>query len=148
VYQSKRALSTLCPNPAALVLLGRSWIKPGVPHVWLLHGSLGAGKTTLIRGLLRALGVRARVTSPTFNLVRQYQLHRQPWRLAVHIDAYRIKGCEEIRALELPEITNDPAVLVLVEWPENIPGWSWGPALSFNLRHHRDGRLARVKIVS
>ncbi len=80
-----------------------------------LFGSLGAGKTTFAQGIARGLGVTANVTSPTFNLVSEYE-GRVPF---FHIDAYRLHNIEEAYSIGLEEYFYSGGVTV-VEWPENI----------------------------
>src|SRR5262245_18924853 len=77
----------------------------------LLTGDLGAGKTTFVRGLAAAMGVSARVTSPTFTLAHTYE-----GRLRLHhLDAYRLERRAELLDLDLPALLDDQAV-VAVEW--------------------------------
>ncbi|MEK7187611.1 MAG: tRNA (adenosine(37)-N6)-threonylcarbamoyltransferase complex ATPase subunit type 1 TsaE [Patescibacteria group bacterium] len=84
-----------------------------------LTGELGSGKTELTRSLLRVLGVKGRVTSPTFTLIRKYKLSaRTPFKLAFHIDCYRLKKPEELLMLGFREIIENPEHLVIIEWPE------------------------------
>lgn len=78
-----------------------------------LHGDLGAGKSTLARALLRALGVTGTIRSPTYTLVEQYPLPGAG--LALHLDLYRIGDPGELEFLGLDA---DEARLWLVEWPE------------------------------
>ncbi|MEE8131555.1 MAG: tRNA (adenosine(37)-N6)-threonylcarbamoyltransferase complex ATPase subunit type 1 TsaE [Candidatus Paceibacterota bacterium] len=78
-----------------------------------LTGELGSGKTTFIQGFLRAVGVKKRITSPTFIIIRRYN-H------IYHIDCYRIKKPKEILDLGLKEIINNPQNIVLIEWADNI----------------------------
>ncbi len=92
-----------------------------------LHGDLGAGKTTFTQGLLRALGVNGRVTSPTFLIVRRYALKSQKskvkgqrFRNAYHFDLYRIHAASELRTLEFDTIIADPENIVIIEWPERL----------------------------
>lgn len=90
----------------------------GVIH---LRGDLGAGKTTFARALLRALGIDARIKSPTYSLVESYALGE----LAIHhLDLYRIADPGELEWLGLPDLAT-ARHLILIEWPERA-----GDALS------------------
>lgn len=84
----------------------------------LLEGDLGAGKTTLVRGLARGLGVAGDVTSPTFGLLA---VHAGSRRQLLHVDAYRLSRPEELDGLLLEELARPPYNLV-IEWPERIAG--------------------------
>ena len=82
-----------------------------------LTGPLGAGKTTLARGLLRALGVGGRIKSPTYTLIEPYETMAGPVH---HLDLYRLVEPGELEFLGLPDFLDEPG-LVLVEWPEKAP---------------------------
>ncbi len=86
--------------------------------MFALRGDLGAGKTTFVQGFLKGLGSRARVTSPTFILMRRYRLKGKKFSNVFHIDAYRLKTPGHLSALELGAVFADPRSIVLVEWPE------------------------------
>lgn len=93
-----------------------------------LFGDLGAGKTTLTRGLLRGLGFEGDVGSPTFPIVQTYEELCPPlW----HVDLYRIEDPSEIDELALDEALED-SVLV-IEWPERLGGSLWKHALRLHL---------------
>ncbi len=80
-----------------------------------LHGDLGAGKSTLARAVLRALGVRGAIRSPTYTLIEPYQLDSGDE--ALHLDLYRIAAVAELEFLGLDALA-EQASLWLVEWPE------------------------------
>ncbi|MFP5345424.1 MAG: tRNA (adenosine(37)-N6)-threonylcarbamoyltransferase complex ATPase subunit type 1 TsaE [Actinomycetes bacterium] len=106
----------------------------------LLSGDLGAGKTTLTRGIGEALGVRGAVTSPTFVLAREHpSLTGGP--PLVHVDAYRLESFDEVEGLDL-ESSLEEAVTV-VEWGEGLVEGLSGDRLEVRLRRPRGG--ARVQ---
>jgi len=84
-------------------------IKPG--DILALYGDLGSGKTTFVRFLVEALGLKNRVQSPTFVIIRKY-------RNLNHIDLYRLTSEEEVKDLGLGEILNDKDSITVIEWPE------------------------------
>ena len=100
-----------------------------------LHGDLGAGKSTLARALLRALGVTGTIRSPTYTLVEQYPL--PVGGMALHLDLYRIGDAGELEFLGL-----DPAEarLWLVEWPERGQGALPAADLEVRLAVEGEGR--------
>ncbi len=110
----------------------------------LLWGPLGAGKSTLARGLVRALvGSEAEVPSPTFTLVQHYAA--DGLRLA-HIDLYRLKSPEEAFELGLEEAMAEGAVVI--EWPERLGGALPGDRLDIVIGLDADDELARRVVVS
>lgn len=88
------------------------------PRVVILRGDVGAGKTTLVRGIAEALGAAAEdVSSPTFALVQEYAGTRVR---VLHLDLYRLETEEEVAALGIDELASAPDALVLVEWGERF----------------------------
>ena len=92
----------------------------GPPKLVLLRGDLGAGKTTMVKGIADAFHAASTddVTSPTFTLIHEY---RAPEMSVYHIDLYRIDTQRELDTLGLDELINDERNLVLIEWGEKFP---------------------------
>ncbi len=85
-----------------------------------LSGDLGAGKTTLSQAVARELGVKENVVSPTFVIMKIYELERQKWKHLIHIDAYRLESALELEKLGWKELCRDSQNLILIEWPERV----------------------------
>lgn len=92
--------------------------------ILLLEGELGAGKTTFVRALAKALGVSARIKSPTFTLMHVHRVRLKTkvlgLKFLIHCDAYRIKNAGELRDVGLMEYVSRPDTLVVVEWGEKV----------------------------
>lgn len=89
-------------------------------QVLALSGDLGAGKTTFVQHLARALGVQDMVPSPTFVIMRNYATTDTVFTHLVHMDAYRIEREEELAPLHLESIFNNPHTLMCIEWPAKL----------------------------
>jgi tRNA threonylcarbamoyladenosine biosynthesis protein TsaE len=115
------------------------------PKLVLLRGDLGAGKTTLVKGIAAAFEAAAEedVTSPTFTLVHEY---RGPRANLYHIDLYRIDTLRELETLGLDDLRSDNSIL-LIEWGEKFPRLVREQDLEIALERESDaGR--RIKISS
>ncbi|MFA5061871.1 MAG: tRNA (adenosine(37)-N6)-threonylcarbamoyltransferase complex ATPase subunit type 1 TsaE [Patescibacteria group bacterium] len=89
-------------------------------EVVLLSGELGAGKTTLIKGLARGLGIKNEMTSPTFTLMNVCPM--PAGRNFVHIDTYRLKNAQELIDIGVEDYLGKPNTICVIEWPEKISG--------------------------
>lgn len=87
--------------------------------VLALFGDLGSGKTTFTALLAQKLGIKDRVTSPTFTIMREYQIPNSKRKL-IHIDLYRIEDPTSLQSLGLEEIFRNPHNLVIIEWPNRL----------------------------
>lgn len=94
-----------------------------------LTGDLGTGKTTLIKGMAKGLGVKRNITSPTFVLMKIYDTdvsrmttdgRRSRIRRLCHVDAYRINDSRELIDIGILEYINEPETLVIIEWAEKV----------------------------
>ena len=88
-------------------------------NIVCLYGELGAGKTTFVSGFARGLGINRRILSPTFVIVRQYQIPKNSGIL-FHIDLYRLQNSREIEDLGIAELLGDLGNVVIVEWAEKL----------------------------
>jgi tRNA threonylcarbamoyladenosine biosynthesis protein TsaE len=109
-------------NPEETAALGEEWGGQAGPG-WVigLSGDLGAGKTQLVKGLARGLGIKSRVQSPTFALVHEYVDGRVP---LAHIDLYRLETPAQIIAAGLEEYFNRPPGVAVIEWCERWPNFA------------------------
>ena len=92
------------------------------PTVIALHGDLGAGKTTFAQGFAEALGIKHRIISPTFIIVRKYQISNFKFQISnfYHIDLYRIESERDIQNLGILELLKNPCNIVFIEWAEKM----------------------------
>ena len=114
----KKLIAGICSRSAAETELLAAKVGAILPvdTVFALHGDLGAGKTTFVRGLARAWGIQEAVTSPSFNLYTIYKGDRQ----LIHLDAYRLGSGADLDALMIEDFLQPPWCFA-VEWPERIP---------------------------
>ncbi len=105
-----------------------------------LSGELGAGKTTFVQALGRALGVKEPMQSPTYVLMKSYPINYPSNSLGagkhftrlIHIDAYRLASAKEFAALKPELFLKDPANIVCIEWPERVEGALPTPDITLN----------------
>jgi tRNA threonylcarbamoyladenosine biosynthesis protein TsaE len=95
-------------------------LAPTGATVITLTGDLGAGKTALTKIIATKLGIADVVTSPTFVVMKEYEMELEQWSRLIHIDAYRIETNDELAPLKMAEVLADHTNLVLIEWPEQM----------------------------
>lgn len=105
-----------------------------------LEGDLGAGKTTLARGLIKGLGHDGAVKSPTYAIVEPYDHLPIP---CFHFDLYRLADPEELEYLGIRDMLNDSSIL-LFEWPDKAQGEL--PAADIHIQIHHDNHLRRLDV--
>ena len=108
--------------------------KPGKKALVLaLQGDLGAGKTTFIQGFSKGLGIKEKILSPTFILMKKFKIQNPKFQINpkskiqkskfthfYHIDCYRLKNGKDLEVLDFKEIISNPENIVAIEWPEKV----------------------------
>ncbi len=134
------------PDETATMALGGQLIdeilgRYGRSSLVFLRGELGAGKTTLVRGMLKHLGYTGVVKSPTYTLLEPYNIDGQE---LFHFDLYRVHDPQELEFVGIDEII-DTAGIKLFEWPERAAGWLPEPTVDVKLEVAGESRVAHVQ---
>ncbi|MGH9594843.1 MAG: tRNA (adenosine(37)-N6)-threonylcarbamoyltransferase complex ATPase subunit type 1 TsaE, partial [Bryobacteraceae bacterium] len=116
------------------------------PMLVLLKGDLGAGKTTLAKGIISGLGAAREedVTSPTFTLVHAFSNSERTGEKVYHVDLYRVEGTQELESLALEDILSEPCIAI-VEWSERLTLRTAWPLVHVELQHG-GGEQRRIRI--
>ena len=109
--------------------------------VVFLKGDLGAGKTTLVRGFMRAAGHSGTVKSPTYNIVEEYQLKQ---RLFFHFDLYRLNDPEELEWIGIADYLQEQSICFF-EWPEKGAGYIGTPDVILSLTPTAKGHVLEIE---
>ncbi|MCM5704806.1 tRNA (adenosine(37)-N6)-threonylcarbamoyltransferase complex ATPase subunit type 1 TsaE [Larsenimonas salina] len=139
-------MTILLNDEAAQVAFGR-WLGQTLAGRGLvfLEGELGAGKTTMTRGILSAYGHDGAVKSPTYTLMEPYELDSAR---IYHFDLYRLGDPEELEFLGARDVLGDGECLKLVEWPSRGEGWLASPDITVTLDVMDEGRRATLSASS
>lgn len=86
-----------------------------------LEGELGAGKTVFVKGAAKALGIKGKIKSPTFTLIKKHPIFLSKcFKFLYHLDCYRLRDHRDLAILGIGEILNDPQNLILIEWSDRV----------------------------
>ncbi|MEX2013562.1 MAG: tRNA (adenosine(37)-N6)-threonylcarbamoyltransferase complex ATPase subunit type 1 TsaE [Parcubacteria group bacterium] len=85
-----------------------------------LQGELGAGKTHFVKALGQMMGINERIVSPTFVIIKSYDMDWRGFKKLIHIDAYRLEKESELLNLGWNKLVENPENLILIEWPERV----------------------------
>ena len=109
-----------------------------------LDGDLGTGKTTLVKEIIFALGVKEKVKSPTFTIIEPYELNNEN---IYHVDLYRIIDPTELEIIGLREYLNESKAIIFIEWPEKSYGYLKKFDLKISLKHlSKNERKCRIEL--
>lgn len=112
---AKEILKKKVPLPPA-----RGGRKGKKAFVVALEGELGSGKTTFLQGFAKGLGIREKILSPTFVILKKFRLPSPKFQWFYHIDCYRIEKAKELLILGFKEVISEPQNIVVIEWAEKI----------------------------
>jgi len=118
VFETKSAKETqkageLLAKEIVLLPLGKK------ARVICLNGDLGGGKTTFLQGFAKGLGVKEKILSPTFVILKRFGL-KEPYKNFYHMDCYRLQGIEDLSSLGFGDILLDSQNIIAIEWAERI----------------------------
>ncbi len=113
----------------------------------LLFGDLGAGKTTLVKGLAQGLGVTENITSPTFSLMNVYTIPQHPSATTLaHFDTYRLDNPADFIQIGALDYLGEKNTISIIEWPEKIlPLLTGKNSKNITLQHQDDNRVITIK---
>lgn len=137
----KQPESFYCQDETQMLALGAKLARQLVPgQLIFLQGNLGAGKTTLVGGILRGLGYQLPVKSPTFTLVESYEL--APLML-YHFDLYRLNNSQELDMIGFRDYLQ-PQNVCLIEWPEKAEDYLPPPDILIEISRDHNGRIVNI----
>ncbi|KHD04884.1 hypothetical protein PN36_01300 [Candidatus Thiomargarita nelsonii] len=135
-------MAQLIPTAAAMENFGAQLAYAcDLRTIFHLCGDLGVGKTTLVRGFLRALGHKGIVKSPTYTLVEPYQIDGQ---MIYHFDYYRLGDPEELEYLGIRDYLEENSIC-LIEWPEKGEPLTPAADVQIHITHHAEARLIEMQ---
>lgn len=107
------------------------------PLIIALEGELGTGKTSFLKGLAKGLGLKQKITSPTFLVMRRYSLPRRikKFSLLYHVDAYRITGRRDVDAAGITRALHDSRAIVAIEWADTIKKYLPKDSIKIKMEH-------------
>lgn len=134
--------SSYLADEAATLAFGARLVRRLQPgSLVFLCGDLGAGKTTLVRGMLRGLGFEGPVKSPTYTLLEPYEFSNY---MVYHFDFYRVASSQELDFIGIDELV-DSSALKLVEWPERVAERLPPADLTVRMRAQGEGRRIEIE---
>ncbi|MFZ2310723.1 MAG: tRNA (adenosine(37)-N6)-threonylcarbamoyltransferase complex ATPase subunit type 1 TsaE [Patescibacteria group bacterium] len=112
-------------------------------EVFLLSGDLGAGKTCLTQGIAAGLGIKGRVNSPTFNIMKVYKIKKGLVKTLCHIDAYRLKTGQDLINIGFDDYLQKDSVIV-IEWAELVESIWPKDRIKIEIKNFKDGRKIKI----
>jgi len=118
--QTQKLGESFAKNVLALQRTSLAQGKNNSAVVFGLSGNLGGGKTTFLQGFSKGIGIKEKILSPTFVILKRFKIKGLKFEFLYHIDCYRLETEKDILELGWKEIISDPKNIIAVEWPEKI----------------------------
>lgn len=115
--------------------------------VVFLSGDLGAGKTTFTKFLAKEFGIAEDLMSPTFVILKRYDIKDSVFKNLIHIDAYRLKSYDEFLKIKFPDYLSNAENLILIEWPEMVENENLVPDITLKFEHGSEETERLITIV-
>ncbi len=112
-------------------------------EIFLLSGNLGAGKTCLLQGLAHGLGVKGKVNSPTFNIMKIYKTNKDNIKSFCHIDAYRLKSGLDLENIGFDDYIR-PDYVIAIEWAEIVKDIWPREKIMIEISNYKEGRKIKI----
>lgn len=128
-------------------ILGKISKKTDAAYVVFLSGDLGSGKTTTTKSIAKELGIEEDITSPTFVILKRYEIKKGEFKNLIHIDAYRLKNFGELERLKFDEYMKDATNLILLEWPEMVPSENFKADMTLRFEHGEKENERKVDVL-
>lgn len=109
-------------------------------EIFALNGDLGSGKTCFTQGLAKGLKIKRIINSPTFVIMKVYNVNKKNIKKFCHIDAYRLKSADDLIAIGANEYLNRADTITVIEWAENIKKILPKNIKNINLKHLKDNK--------
>jgi len=115
-----------------------------------LHGELGTGKTTFVKGLAETLGIEDEITSPTFSLMNVYpiQAKNSELKTLIHVDTYRLEEEQELIDIGVEDYLGEKNTICIIEWPEKLTGLLKERKIKHVLFEHMSENERKIKLPS
>lgn len=113
-----------------------------------LYGQLGSGKTTFVQGIAKGLGIQKRLISPTFIILRTYDINPTSGSRIInfyHVDLYRTEGEDDVRGIGLDEILKNKEDIVAIEWAEKLGDLLPKKRIDIYFEEHNGGRKIKIR---
>lgn len=116
--------------------------------IFLLYGEMGAGKTTLVKGIAKELGIESEITSPTFTLMNVYTLTNTglPFEQVAHVDTYRLQDEKALLDIGVQDYFGTPDTLSIIEWPEKVEGLLAGKKVTKIYLEHVNEQTRKIVV--